>query len=574
MSLSRAKSELIVVIKKNRTIICLLILLFLAFFPRLIYLNKPEGLWFDEMYSFYIANQSFPFEILKKLYTEDYHAPLYFFILHFWMKFFGSSDNVLRLLSAIIGILTIPAIYFLGKTISNRTLGMISAVLLSISSLHIYYSQEVRFYILLVLFSILSSLFCLLILDKPSIKNLSGLVLSNLAILFTFTTGFIYILIQQSVIGLYLFKKKSNSFKKYVISGMLAWLIFLPYVSVIRHQIKSMSDSFIDPYAWIDFNISSIFSIIQNWFSPVLTNIYNNSSSYFFNIYDFEYIVYILIPVLICLFGLFKAIQSQNDKILVLFIINFLFIFFEIIFACLDKTGFLTRYTLIVYPIILLISAYGLLQIKKNTIKTMIFLIFLIVNLSYVLIGDKSVLKIQRIGKYKHISKELMKFNFNKHDILFMPYGGKFFYKYYNNTRVLDLDFWNIFMVNKKEILLNIIDTQTVKQLTRENSKILLKNFLSTKNPTKKFENYFNKAIFDKLPKGRYFIIVSPGNDPGFNPKIQLYSKKENEFYRQNAHLIIGSKIINNFIECSNKKLHMAYYKNIGFSKILVFKKQ
>src|SRR3989339_450616 len=92
----------------------LVVIILLGFFLRIFRFYKPQGFWLDEAYCFYEAKASFPFGILSKLYHDDIHAPLYVFILHFWMKLWGhlgEHDWVIRLLSIIFGILTIPVIY-------------------------------------------------------------------------------------------------------------------------------------------------------------------------------------------------------------------------------------------------------------------------------------------------------------------------------------------------------------------------------------------------------------------------------------------------------------------------------
>lgn len=74
--------------------------------------------------------------------------------------YFGKNEFAVRFPSAIFGIITILLIYKVGKLLINENVGIIAAFLLSISCLHLEYSQEARYYVYAVFFA-LASLFSL-----------------------------------------------------------------------------------------------------------------------------------------------------------------------------------------------------------------------------------------------------------------------------------------------------------------------------------------------------------------------------------------------------------------------------
>ncbi|MEZ4645021.1 MAG: glycosyltransferase family 39 protein [Chloroflexota bacterium] len=94
----------------------------------------------------WVARHDIP-GILQKTGT-DVHPPLYFTLLHLWRSFGGDSEFALRLLAAMLGTLTIPAIYLLGKTIGGKKTGLLAALLLTFSRFNIAWSQEIRMYAL------------------------------------------------------------------------------------------------------------------------------------------------------------------------------------------------------------------------------------------------------------------------------------------------------------------------------------------------------------------------------------------------------------------------------------------
>jgi len=113
-----------------------------------------ESLWLDEATSLSLARLPLV-ELVTHLLKEDVHPPLYFAMLHFWIAG-GDGVAYLRLLSVLTGVLTLPAVYLLGRQLFDARVGLIAAALLAISPLHIYYSQMVRNYVLFVLLVVLA----------------------------------------------------------------------------------------------------------------------------------------------------------------------------------------------------------------------------------------------------------------------------------------------------------------------------------------------------------------------------------------------------------------------------------
>ena len=92
--------------------------------------------------------------------TDGVNPPTFYWIEHV-MLFFGSGEAVLRLFPALAGTATIPVFYLLGREFHNRETGLVAAALLTISSFHIYYSQEARPYTLFLFFFSLALVFYL-----------------------------------------------------------------------------------------------------------------------------------------------------------------------------------------------------------------------------------------------------------------------------------------------------------------------------------------------------------------------------------------------------------------------------
>jgi mannosyltransferase len=125
-----------------------------------------QSLWNDELESWRQSNFPTLNAVLTQGSIPDTHPPLFQITLFFVEQYLGSSETLLRLPSAIAGIISIAAMYWLGTTAFGKREGLISAFLTAVLWAPIYYSQEARNYAFLILFCILSGGFWLQIVNR------------------------------------------------------------------------------------------------------------------------------------------------------------------------------------------------------------------------------------------------------------------------------------------------------------------------------------------------------------------------------------------------------------------------
>jgi len=142
----------------------------LAFSALLRFFNLgKQSLWVDEFLS-YGAFQSTPIAPYWKKFLYDVHAPFYHLFMNIWSRV-SLNEWWTRIPSAVAGVI---AVYLLYKWVSHfmdHKASLVSSFLLGVNPMHIYYSQEVRFYSFLVLFSLLSLLSFERFVKEPNGKN-------------------------------------------------------------------------------------------------------------------------------------------------------------------------------------------------------------------------------------------------------------------------------------------------------------------------------------------------------------------------------------------------------------------
>jgi mannosyltransferase len=92
--------------------------------------------------------------------------PLYYALAWLWTQVTGTGEWGLRSLSALAGIATVPAAYFLGAELRGRRAGIAAATLVAVNPMLLFYSQEARGYSLLVLLTTVATLYFVRALDR------------------------------------------------------------------------------------------------------------------------------------------------------------------------------------------------------------------------------------------------------------------------------------------------------------------------------------------------------------------------------------------------------------------------
>jgi uncharacterized membrane protein len=118
-----------------------------------------KGYWQDEAATVLRIDHGFG-AMLDAVIHRESTPPLYFALAWVWAKFFGSGEAGLRSLSAVLATATIPVAYLAARDLVSRRAGVVTALLVAVNPLLVWYAQEARSYALLVLLSTLS-LLCL-----------------------------------------------------------------------------------------------------------------------------------------------------------------------------------------------------------------------------------------------------------------------------------------------------------------------------------------------------------------------------------------------------------------------------
>jgi uncharacterized membrane protein len=145
-----------------------------------------ESAWWDEVASLkYLDAPTLTAFLQNERATDPPMTPVYFTIQYYWSRLVGTSVLRMRLLSVLLGLLTIQMLFMLTRRLYGDTAGLISSLFLALSLLHIYYSQEIRVYALVLLLSLISMYAFIGILEGGRAGCWAMHLAANLLVVFT-----------------------------------------------------------------------------------------------------------------------------------------------------------------------------------------------------------------------------------------------------------------------------------------------------------------------------------------------------------------------------------------------------
>lgn len=369
------------VLKKQRdnllTILLLGILLIIGFFYRLYGLDANHAFWTDEdhvaIFTRAILERGKP--VLTNGYSTGSYQWLQYWLSAISVKIFGLSEFAIRFPSVIFGVLTIWAIYLLGKELFNRNVGLAAAILTAFLKIEILWSRQARPYQALQFFYLLGAWFIYKLIKgkKFNWRYLLGFLASGILTSLMHGLGLTIFLIGFLCLLIFRF----SWFKNWAIVGV----ILLPLIIIVY---------------------SLRLQIISTFFRP---GRFNN----FFYYRVFLWHNYSLLIFLALIGFLFQIFQKKDSgKIIILFLIV------QTIIASFFLGKPFARYFYIVFPFLVLLSAGGLVEVSRLTFKKQQWLVLVILLLLIIGFGNKFTLFPQKVYSLNEDMQEIPEVDYKK----------------------------------------------------------------------------------------------------------------------------------------------------------------
>jgi hypothetical protein len=199
------------------------------------YLYTHSDMWLDEALSVNIAR--LPLHDLHAALKEDGAPPLYYVLLHFWMRAFGTGNVAARSLSGVCMAGAVVATWFAARRFAGTTVAWVAVILMALNPYAIRYATEARMYALEILLVACGILVVQRALEKPTWGRVA--VFGVLVALFIYTQYWaFYLLVVVAMLLAWMAWRGEHQTgaRRLLIAGAVGMLAFLPWVPTFLYQ--------------------------------------------------------------------------------------------------------------------------------------------------------------------------------------------------------------------------------------------------------------------------------------------------------------------------------------------------
>lgn len=361
-------------IDQNKYLILLISIILLAAILRLKGLSTRD-IWYDEALDVLQAEKS-----IAQI-SKDVATPIHYYFVHFFLLF-GKNSFILGLPSVIFGVTSVFLLYLIGEKISNKNLGLVSAFLLSISPMHIEFSQQILHYSYFIFFCLLSLYFYLDFILGPKDKKIKwgSLILFILFTGINFLThvsAFLVVAIEAIYLAYFLLRNcklviSKIKIKKYIIILVILTVLLIGVIAAKvggGYYLKLFSQN-------INFGFNKPIELGFSLSKQLQTTLLSFNKQFFVAMFSwfgigkgFRLYLYFSLFVL----GLLSFVRKRSFSMLLFFLIWIGFPFISLYFIK-PSHWFEEKYFIFIIPLYLLIISEGIIFLSKIFTKIVSYL--------------------------------------------------------------------------------------------------------------------------------------------------------------------------------------------------------
>jgi mannosyltransferase len=322
-----------------------------------------QSLWRDEAFSVLVAEKPIN-AFFGKL---SFEPPVYYLLLHFWMKIFGESEIAIRSLSFIaVALATVVVIEWADKMFKKSWIAIFLPLFFIINPMLIYYAFEVRTYGWYILFAILSM--------YAYLNRKWSLYIISIVLGFYTHTYFVFTILSQIThYAIFNFRKLSKQpILPTLIKDQMIRSIFIGGISMLPWIIKIFFD---------------LGRLKQSWYYPVDIHLVGSVLGNLFLGYEgtpwylWKYTAWLSIILLGFFYLAWK--NRQKREITLYFLINVFLPLTLVIGISFIKPLFVNRYVIPVTISMVFLICIGLENILNKLIRSIIASLLMIAIISF-----------------------------------------------------------------------------------------------------------------------------------------------------------------------------------------------
>lgn len=329
-------------------------------------------LWLDEALTVNVSR--LPLRDIPDWLRHDGAPPLYYFLLHGWTDLFGTSNFAVRSLSAVVSVAALPPIWFAGRRIAGRTGAWIALLVMASSPFAIQFGSEARMYSLVMLLVTLGYLAVRRLLERPSLGRQAVVALVTGLLLYTQYWAFYLVAVVGALLAWQAWRGRDADQRHAARAGVVAVvagvITFLPWIPTFLYQ----SDHTGTPWGDAVFVTASFAFALRDFAGG------EHSEAY-------TLLVILITLTVLAVFG--RAVDRYRVELDVrtrpgVRVEAFVWVATLVlggVFAFIAHSTFAGRYASVLYPLFVLVVAYGVTVFSDTRIRAIVLAAVVIIGL-------------------------------------------------------------------------------------------------------------------------------------------------------------------------------------------------
>ncbi|MEW6075502.1 MAG: glycosyltransferase family 39 protein [Candidatus Omnitrophota bacterium] len=174
-------------------------------------------------------------DVLRGVLATDTHPPLYYGIMHYWLKVFGDSAVPARMFSVCVGLIAVLLAYGVGLYLFDRHAAIFSALVISCISIAVRFSQEARSYSLVIALGLLSWLLLLRFERNKRTGDIIGFLVVNALGMYSHYF-YLFISLGQFLYFSFRYRNIVSLLQRYYLAFLASWALYAPWAAEVLHK--------------------------------------------------------------------------------------------------------------------------------------------------------------------------------------------------------------------------------------------------------------------------------------------------------------------------------------------------
>jgi len=206
---------------------------------------NTRGIIYDDAFSILLASRSLT-EIVAGT-AVDTMPPLFYFLLHFWLKISRELWFV-RLLPIGLNLATVSVLYGLVSALAGKNAGRGAALVAAVMPLQLYHAQDVRMYALVLFFETAYAAFFYRLWIRQGAKRpwweWAGLILCGIGALYSHNLAVFGLAATNVILAL---RRRWRSLGELLATQAVTGVLFIPWLVMLPGQIQKIQSAFWTP---------------------------------------------------------------------------------------------------------------------------------------------------------------------------------------------------------------------------------------------------------------------------------------------------------------------------------------